>query len=988
MRLMFGWWAKAAFTAAFATMLFGACGGDSGVNNGSDALAADGGMEVAGVDLPKIEVVFPDVRVDYGALEDCCDGNEIDTGGSSLDAPDDGDLGGGLQTCENGDACQTGFCIELDDGSKVCAPPCLEQECPPGWECKAVNGVGDDVIFICLPSVERLCRPCEYNEDCAPDGVPTDDLCVDWGPDGKFCGRDCSQGGTCPDGYSCFDVPDPMDRASVYPQCLPTEGQCPCTPSYIANGFKTSCYVANDQGTCQGERFCGPDGLTDCDARVPQAEQCNGQDDNCDGTTDEGITAGECEKTFGEFVCVGPEVCEGGELVCKAQEPGPEICDGKDNDCDGETDPEGADGCWQLFRDEDGDTYGTSDVRCLCGPEGAWSAQVGGDCDDGDVWVNPSVTEACNGKDDDCDGLTDEEGTLGCKDHFLDVDGDGYGTPTEHKCLCGEESGWVVQAGDCEDGNPEVNPGAKEVCDGVDNDCDGAIDPEGSAGCETYYFDGDGDGFGIDGDAVCVCAAVGNYTTKTGGDCQDADADVNPGAPETCDGKDNDCNAMTDEEGALGCEVYYADQDSDSWGATMDSKCLCATAFPYLVTQPGDCDDADPFAFPDGEEKCNGKDDDCDGTTDEIGAVGCQGYFFDNDSDGWGIAANVKCLCGPDGLYTGTQTEDCNDYDASVHPGAPEACDGKDNDCNQHIDEGEGGAACKTYYFDGDSDGWGISSSSKCLCKITGQYSTLDAGDCNDGNGAVHPGAIEVCNSLDDDCNSQVDDGEGVAGCSVYYFDGDSDNWGVGSDSKCFCKPTGNYKAFNPGDCDDDHAVAHPGGSEVCDLLDNDCNGVMDDPFVAESYNSYYQSGDPAGAVVEDFTNAWYGPMISTCIWNGVDKFCTGISGVQSGRLLPGGDQDWMSVYKEDSWGAVFGGRVVFTGAPDRSYEVCVCYSTYDTQCGASSPACKVSSNGAQVTVETSTGAEVTQGWLDISVKPVGAMDFACGQYNVTWTVW
>ena len=979
---MFSWCEKCVMAwVVLALAWTTACGGDSSTGSTTDTEVSVG--DLASMELPPLDAVFPETWKDPGN-PDLCLTCQLDQQPDVEDAgPHDlTDQGPIPEECQDGSECLSGLCVETEDGSKVCAPPCLDEDCPKGWECRPVTGIGGDVTFVCLPAVGKLCRPCLYHTDCRPAGVDTDDLCVDWGSDGSFCGRDCSQDGLCPDGYSCFDVSDPNDREKVLQQCLPTEGECECTPAYMENGYKTGCYFENDEGICWGERRCGPEGLTACDATVPEKEVCDGQDQNCDGTTDEGITAGECEKSFDDIVCVGPEVCEGGVLTCKAQEPGPEACDGLDNDCDGITDPEDSEGCWQLFHDGDGDTYGTSDVRCLCGPDGAWSAQAPGDCDDGDVWINPSVAEACNGKDDDCDGLTDEKDAIGCQLYHFDGDFDGWGLVDNTQCLCEELPGWVPSAGDCEDGNPDIHPEAPEVCDGADNDCNGVTDGEGSVGCVAYHYDGDDDGWGVEGDQKCLCALLDEYTSKQPGDCEDADPDVNPGTAETCDGIDNDCNDGVDEAGALGCTVYYADQDSDGWGNTLESQCLCSPVFPYLVTQPGDCADTEPFAFPGGEEKCNGKDDDCDGTTDEVDATGCQTFYFDSDSDGWGLANNTQCLCGPSGLYTGTQAGDCNDYDGAVHPGAPEACDGKDNDCNQHVDEGEGGSGCTNYYQDGDSDGWGLTASAKCLCKITGTYSTGQDGDCNDGNINIHPAALEVCNSQDDDCDMETDEGEGIAGCSIYYFDGDSDGWGVGSNTGCYCKPTGSYKAFNPGDCDDAHNTAHPGGNEVCDLLDNDCNGVMDDPFIPETYKSYHQDGTYAGSMSEDLPNAWFGPYLGTCIY----PYCTGITQSVTGRLLPAGDSDWAMAYAEDSsWGAVFSGKVTLTGPAGKSYKVCACWSTSDTLCGYSGLNC-ATSMGGKVEVQT-TSPFVYQAWLDFYVSPAGAGDYGCGQYSMTWSI-
>src|SRR5262249_26263025 len=97
-------------------------------------------------------------------------------------------------------------------------------------------------------------------------------------------------------------------------------------------------------------------------------------------------------------------------------------------------------------------------------------------------------------------------------------------------------------------------PPSPEVCNGVDDDCDGTVDPEGSTGCVILFKDADADGYGVDGDTKCLCAPQGLYTAKVGGDCDDFDPTINPGAVEMCNGIDDNCNGMIDEGWAIcGC---------------------------------------------------------------------------------------------------------------------------------------------------------------------------------------------------------------------------------------------------------------------------------------------------------------------------------------------------------------------------------------------------------------------------------------------------
>jgi len=159
------------------------------------------------------------------------------------------------------------------------------------------------------------------------------------------------------------------------------------------------------------------------------------------------------------------------------------------------------------FSDRDGDGLSVAD----------------GDCDDFDATNFPGNTEICDGGDNNCDGQ-DDEGLL-FETWFRDLDGDGAGDPRTAVERCDGAPGdeWVPLGIDCDDRDPERYPGAAEVCDRKDNDCDGEIPLD--------EIDGDGDGFS-------PCEA----------DCDDSLAGIYPGAVETCDGVDEDCDGRIDEE--------------------------------------------------------------------------------------------------------------------------------------------------------------------------------------------------------------------------------------------------------------------------------------------------------------------------------------------------------------------------------------------------------------------------------------------------------
>jgi len=226
-----------------------------------------------------------------------------------------------------------------------------------------------------------------------------------------------------------------------------------------------------------------------------------------------------------------------------------EVCDGIDNNCDEVIDADAEDApTWYI--DYDGDTYGGSsayDVVSCDQPEGYVSD--GTDCDDDEPLVNPKADEICDGIDNNCDELVDEDAVDESTLWYIDADGDGWGTDEYTIKQCTQPKGYVIELGDCDDLDVEVNPDAEEVCDEVDNNCNDSIDEDV---IETFYLDLDGDGYGVEGDSEVIegCEAPAGYTINPGDDfdCDDGDAWIHPGAAELCDGADNDCDEDTTDE--------------------------------------------------------------------------------------------------------------------------------------------------------------------------------------------------------------------------------------------------------------------------------------------------------------------------------------------------------------------------------------------------------------------------------------------------------
>lgn len=245
------------------------------------------------------------------------------------------------------------------------------------------------------------------------------------------------------------------------------------------------------------------------------------------------------------------------------------------------------------------------------------------------------------------------------------------------------------------------------------------------------------------------------------GDCNDANAVIRPGAPEVCNGVDDDCDGLLD-DGVT--DTVYLDIDDDGYGDGEVSAQACTVPLGYSGVD-GDCDDGDAEIYPGAAEACDQVDQDCDGQVDE---------GFDVDGDGF-------TACGGD----------CNDGAASTYPGAVEVCDRVDQDCNGVND-----------------DPWNYDKDPAPNCGSSNPYRVLP--DCDDNDPARYPGAIERCDGGDQDCDE-------VGQTTAMDYDNDGFQNCAGAAGT---KPT---------DCFDRRFDFYPGGSETNDDdIDANCNGFYD----------------------------------------------------------------------------------------------------------------------------------------------------------------
>jgi hypothetical protein len=684
----------------------------------------------------------------------------------------------------------------IKDGTGACAigpagPRCVVGACDPGF-----FPIGD---VACVAAPDVVCSPCTDDVQCLG-GVCRD---IDGG---SYCTRACDAQPPCPDGTACGD----LGGEAV---CLPTSGSCDCGAA--SAGVQRLCSVHNEHGACYGVETCDPDagGWGTCDAQIPLPESCNGLDDDCDGLVDEDLVLTiPCENTgdgAGVGACAGEAICTGdGPLdgyTCLAPTPAPEACNFTDDDCDGLID--------EGFAEIDPDTGEASYTHAEhCGTCGVR-------CDE--EVLNGSAT---------CDASQDPPrcALTSCDPGFIQAG------PLQ--CVFAP----VLTCQPC-DTEAQCAGGVCALLDGVSacfDACDLQVPASCSAGTSCAQLaDGRAACVPLSGSCACTEATAGSKrgcsVSNGHGTClgfQTCDpqlgwdaCDAQPASAEVCDGQDNDCDGLIDDDlpASEPCEEV-----NEHGTCPGEASCFGSAGWICQAPEPG-------------PEICDYKDNDCDGVTDAPFVT--DGRYTDFEHCG---ACNASCASGYPNATTACDAQAelpscvvqaCDPgyfklNDVQCIPDVAKLCDACVVDENCIVE----GSRCVAVGDEGSFCGLACETQADCDAKIQG-YTCAGFGG-----------------------YSQCVPATGSCTC-------DGSNPGLQAPCSADFEPAGApaYTCYG-------HKLCEAGGwsactlpDEACNLADDDCDGQTDEGFVTASGG--YASDEHCGQCGNDCTLLLFGNASGVC---------------------------------------------------------------------------------------------------------------------------